>query len=186
MNEYERVLIQQDEAAIDRILSQFIQNDERARLPEHLFVRHFLPFFSGQVDYTKSDVLHRWGAIAGSPTAPVDIIDAAGRVLYSTPPLFDTSTIDIKRHMNDISIKQIQDGHDMRQANMPSSAVAFYDSHIMDIAAQVEIAEPAPESLNAWQTIFARYGIAVPEDPTAIVVTEAVPESDASLDIEYG
>ena len=77
---------------IDQIFdSMKIIESEKSRLPEHIFVSYFLPFFIGQrqVD-EKNNYPAQWISIAGSPTSEVDVIDSSGTVLYTVPAFFNT------------------------------------------------------------------------------------------------
>lgn len=62
-------------------------------IPEAIFVRDFLPLFSGEIIDTEHNLLSYWYVIAGTPYHPVNIISAAGTFVIQVPPVLDRKAI---------------------------------------------------------------------------------------------
>jgi hypothetical protein len=181
MNEFERLLNKQDEAMIGSIFSRLITEQDRAVLPESIFVEYFLPYFSGRTPVGTSKVLPDWISVAGSTTSEVDIISPSGAVLFTTPGLFDTSIFDPMAHLNTTSIANIHTGYEMRQTNLPMAAKSYWDQSIARVDVMGEEIDRA-DVTQRWMDIFARYGI---EPITGTSVPKSKVEYDLSDDIEY-
>lgn len=91
-----RILQERLSATINTIHDQLVstKSSEKSRLPESIFVRDFLPYFSGEVAVTaKDEVIAIWAGVAGSPYAEVTIIDARGDALFDVPPIMVSRSI---------------------------------------------------------------------------------------------
>ena len=72
--------------------------EDRVRIPEQAFKEHFLPYFTGERPLESGDnVIANWIGIVGAPMAEAAVVDVAGNVLYTVPPVLDSSAIDITR-----------------------------------------------------------------------------------------
>lgn len=93
-----QILMQEMNDALLFSKTQLIDRVERSKLPEPLFRQNFLNFFIGKENPgPESEVVSAWISIAGSPTAEVDIVDAAGQTLFTAPALFSTNTLNTDR-----------------------------------------------------------------------------------------
>lgn len=70
------------------------------RLPEELFVKEFLPYFMGKVPPENAQgIVAKWIAVAGSPTAEVDVLDKDLKtVLFTVPAVISTHSISTERN----------------------------------------------------------------------------------------
>lgn len=139
----------------------------RGRLPENEFVNRFLPYFTGQVQASpEQPFVNLWVAIAGSPTSEVDIIDpATGQVLYSTPPLFDTSLLDTVPKPGSPTLGQIMRDFKNMEQDTPDVAKSFLDRHLEHRLGGMFKAPDAGFQTDRWTKIAERYGVKPPEDP---------------------
>ncbi len=157
-----RNLEEESNEMLSRIYPALVENtlETMSRLPEEIFVRYFLPFFSGQLDVNyKPEILTQWIAIAGSPMAEVAIINPLGEVLYTVPGIFDTSFINLTRATKSISFKQLVQQAALLSSNIPVVGDRFLAQGLAQ--KYEEFAEPV-ENTSArarWIEIFKRYGI---------------------------
>lgn len=128
------------------------------QFPEALFLQHFFPFFIGDVPATQLINNTTWiDKVAGSSHNPVDIIDAAGQVLFTVPPMFDTSVLDqaqsggqtmtlVERHYS--RLKEID----------VSGSQQFLKNTLSSIHVKDKPTEQLYANFRAWNDILIRYG----------------------------
>lgn len=66
------------------------------RVPEYVFREIFLPAFSGidpEVSKKSGDFIAHWVGVVGSPTESAEIVDHVGEVLFTVPPIYDSSLL---------------------------------------------------------------------------------------------
>ena len=67
----------------------------RAQFPEALFVQWFIPLWAGEIEPSEMMNTYTWiNKVAGDERTPVDIVDEHGEVLFTVPPLLDTSILE--------------------------------------------------------------------------------------------
>lgn len=66
------------------------------RLPEDLFVSHFLPLFKGDIKDAEleNDLRSKWYILARHPQGEINITDNSGTVLFTTPSISYTKMFD--------------------------------------------------------------------------------------------
>lgn len=155
--------------------------DMHGKLPEPLFVKHFLPVFAGEVSSKENQqALGNWISIAGTPMNEVDIIDNTGKVLFSVPPLFNTAVIDITNRANGRSLADIFKEYVIRNANIPSIAERKLADAIEDKLNQsVDSGRRNLGNEERWMSIFERYG------KVTIDNSSNIKPQDLDSDIEY-
>ncbi len=180
----------QDVAAIEQTFVDQILNssaDIRNKLPEEVFVKAFLPYFSGIVPMDNtSAVKANWIGIAGTPMSPVDVIDSTGNVIFTVPPLLDTSVINLTRNSReDRSIASIHDEYNLRTNHIPAVANTFISNALNNEAGKILQEVPGKMEANAkvWNSIFERYGIDTSNLNTDKPVTSNQP--DPTDDVVY-
>jgi hypothetical protein len=70
---------------------------------EVIFVRDFLPLFSGESLDNRNYLLEAWYIIAGNPYKPVNVVDSAGRFIIQIPPILDRNAISAKSNSGELS-----------------------------------------------------------------------------------
>jgi hypothetical protein len=129
------------------------------RLPEEVFVKEFLPYFSGKLPMpVEPPLLSIWIGIAGSPTSEVQIVDAKGNNIYTVPPMSDTETVDIAKGQNSHSMKQILTRYSMLKNVTPMRGKTYLDQALNVKADLLSGKSPVFEkNQQRWFDIFSRY-----------------------------
>jgi len=142
-------------------------NEVCSKLPEHIFVQYFLPYFAGQIDLSsRPGLMAEWISVAGSPMAEVAIIDNNWNVLYYVPGVFDTSFIDIRSRENVMSFKNITDQAAMMSSNLPVLGDRFLTNSLgQKFNNMVDTMTSTDYNRQRWMSIFSRYGIAHASQP---------------------
>jgi hypothetical protein len=136
-----------------------VVNYERAKLPEDLFVRNFLPFFLGKIDIkTNPDFLPTWISIAGSPSAEVEIIDTRGKVLFTVPAFIDSTIIGSKDETGGFSFADIVRMGKLYGNITPSlGANTLKDGFADKLSRLSKKSEVFDKNKQTWEIIFSRY-----------------------------
>ena len=152
----------------------------RGRLPETIFVRDFLPTFAAKKGTPNQDeVIAVWFCISDGPLRPVDILDNAGNVLYTVPPVQNTR---IFNPLNDSDIRFKDVVATAKQVSMMSPVAG--DNVITGAVdakfnAMFDPARMRTDDEKTWDSIFQRYPdivAAVNDEPeTAAATAEKVP-----------
>lgn len=135
-------------------------NKEIKRLPESTFVKHFLPYFCGeqQIDGAPN-TMGLWIGIAGAITSKVDIIDTNGDVLFTVPPMNDTTIFDVSNLKNAQGFKNIIQNYQLYANQTPASGQNYLartlDARLEKLKAE---SETFLENEATWVKIFQRYG----------------------------
>lgn len=141
----------------DDLVTKVVNN----KIPEEVFVHHFLPFFSGQKAITKNDtVMIDWISVSGSPLAEVDVFDAGGEVLFTVPSLMNTNIVNPSRRDRDVGFAEIQAQYDLQNNNLPVVATKQL-TDALDKKADVlmDTNLNLSNSEQRWKDIFTRYNI---------------------------
>ena len=131
----------------------------QGRLPEHLFLKYFLPVFANQRP-APEDFISTWVSIAGQPAGEVQIVDNANNVLFTVPPLMDTHHIKRLRPDGSMDFSSIGQMLALHAQSNPKLAEANYQQNL--IKRYKESHSPTSvtsENQKRWQEIFVRYGI---------------------------
>lgn len=162
----------------------------RGRLPEDIFVNYFLPYFvNRQAGYPNEEkVVNDWISVSGGPYNEVDILDPAGKPIFTVPSLMNTSSFNPH---NDSEIKY---------ADLVATAEAYRvmsDIHANNFLEQAltvkfrEVFEPTDKiftSEQRWFAIFKRYPDNLPAALSDIINGQLKPaaqeEKKSSLDDE--
>ncbi len=125
-------------------------------VPEFIFVRDFLPLFSGQNDANKAELLQAWNLISGTPYIPVNVVDTRGSTIIQVPPLLDRTSL--------VPTMGNKMGNIFSEANQRS--------HMSPIMADRIISQELDQKLNGnmertpnpvleeqWKKLFEHYGV---------------------------
>lgn len=153
-----------DAGALD-VLNRFKEQEDvdrllLARLPEDLFVAHFLPLFRGDIKdpLLEQDLRTKWYILARHQLGEVNIIDANGEILFTTPSInytkmFDPTKSDVSGSFKDL----ITIANQMGSAN-PVRAKQYLENNLtkkfnsMRVKGHILINEE-----QRWLDIFKRY-----------------------------
>ena len=132
------------------------------KLPEHLFVSNFLPYFCGEADIatSKDSFFAYWIAIAGAPGRRVDVIDDTGAVIFTVPRIFNSSFINPSPDGRGAGILAIvNDSVKHGVAYSPSAGSAVMEKGFNKITADIDtrLARDKTDE-EVWTDILVRYG----------------------------
>lgn len=131
--------------------------DNTPKLAEHIFVGVFLPLFAGDEKLQYAADFQMWvNNVAGGEFKEVDIVDTAGKVLFTVPALFDRTTI------NSITGDGPSIAHVIVTAGQYSRIHprqgAMYLAKELDARATIlKLPANMLKHLDIWNSIFKRY-----------------------------
>ena len=131
----------------------------RGKLPETHFKTVFVPFLAGEIQSTpENNLVNSWVAIAGSPASEIDIIDEEGKVLFTAPPLYDTSLINSSAP-SDRTLGSIMQEYSNLKQDIPDAAESFLQQHL-EKKFNTMMVKPDQTNKNSerWSEILKRYG----------------------------
>lgn len=147
-------------ASTDNIYNSLVVEQNRNKLPESIFVNHFLGYFSGEKPIAPNDkIFEEWISVAGTPMAEVGIVNEKGEVLYNVPALFDTNILDIARKQVSVSLPEIYSNYEARVNHIPVVGEKFL-ADALDHKVETILTESpvASENQQRWGDILKRYG----------------------------
>ncbi len=161
-DKHNAIATDQVKSSIDYHFEQLVVKpyQEIATLPENVFVEVFLPFFSGERSFDESnDIIINWISIAGNPTKEVKIVDDIGNVLYTVPPIMDTTCIDFKNDRKGQAIGNIMANYELHKGQLPIVGKNYLDGSIDNrLKSLTKDSEVLTENEKRWNSIFVRYG----------------------------
>lgn len=128
----------------------------RATMPEVVFVDYFLNHFRSLASGMPVDenLTAAWVNIAGSHYHEVDIVDNAGNVIYSVPPLFAKPVVN--KQIQQLSFNEINGRYRAEMNRLEIAGERFIHSALNGLETFVE-PENKNEIVFRWQNIFKRY-----------------------------
>jgi len=130
---------------------------ETPKLPEEIFVTHFLPVFSGEKTLVgNSDTLEIWLGIAGSHTSEVSIINKEGHELFRVPPLVDTSHINTLDRDPGNSFADITALSMLYSNNIMAEGERYLTQNVNKKMDEI-VSEPTYSNKERWDAIMRRY-----------------------------
>ena len=162
--------------------SILVENVEKTKVPEPIFVDHFLPFFSGEHVDPRENRLSEWIAIAGSPMASVDVVDQNNNTVVTIPPVMNSDVISVtSSKMKPISTTFMQ--YDLEKTISPTgSSIALHNS-LVERASGVISADSVTQNTvkEAWDNVFRHYGVIKSNDNTSSVASNSALDNDLSF-----
>lgn len=139
---------------------------EYQRLPESLFVEHFLPLFCGHIDSQSkqgTDLLKKWVIIARDNLNEVSIFsNETGEILFNVPPINSPDVLDIA-HNKDRKLPSLGDLLGLAEGlsnSIPIRGANFF-AKAMDTRTDIIAANPDTIKISKytqrWLAIFERY-----------------------------
>lgn len=184
-----RMNISVDISSISRQLSDAAPVSQ---FPEELFVAHFLPLFAGEVPETAEINYRTWiDKVAAGERMSVEIVNDKNEVLFTIPPMFDTSIIEqakpggpsmtlIERHYSRLKEFDVQ------------TSQTFLNKTLSGLHVKAEPTKEVFNNIHAWNQIFVRYGrqdkildlISLRKDPVKDRASIASPQASDLSDYE--
>lgn len=186
-------MLQESARAINLSFNELAAAPKNSQLPEVLFYKNFLPYFTGQVTPEQSDQLTaQWIGIAGNPTREVDLIDNAGNVTVTVPALYDTHSLSILRPIDRVqtspSVSQIVNATKLKEGHIRGSGKAFFEGHmdrqvdsLIDKGAIGEQGHSQSATAAKWKAVFERFGVTDKSNKSANNTTT----DSAPMDLDY-
>ncbi len=154
----------QAEEAIQMSYNGIVLNQPISVLPERIFKETFLPYFIGQKNFNDGkNLLTTWFSIAGNPGNPVNIIDDAGSVLFTVPPLFGTEFINSQPPVR-LPYDGIINEFHQRTASSPKMGQAFL-KQVLEQSSRLAMTtnNHVDEYKRMWNNIFEYYKVQTPK-----------------------
>lgn len=128
------------------------------RMPEDIFRQAYLPLFVGEKNLIPGVSFEMWANKAGGFNKPMHVVDrATDRVLFTVPPLLDTSMISTIVGGDFLySIIDKAEGYNAMHPDMGRNIVAQALSARVD---KIKDFRPAAKHLETWNAIMTRYGL---------------------------
>ncbi len=137
--------------------------NERVKYPEPKFTHFFAPIFLGfQQPAQGQNVYSAWQSEVGSLHIEVDVVDVAGNVLFTVPPLMDTSSINLQQAevASPTRFNQIKNNHDQEAQNFSEIATQrFYESLAQKLQNIFSFNKMNSSSLQKWLLVFQHYNV---------------------------
>lgn len=144
-------------------LTELIKSEMQAvrpKVPEHVFVNLFLPFFANLPNKNPKVNLGVWTAYIKHPNMEVDVVDDNDNALFSVPPIMSPKLLNPMSHEAGRSLQHSLYLAAIRQDRDPKKAQEVFDGILKRFDF---VAGDRDEKLEAyrkrWVAIFERYGI---------------------------
>ncbi len=168
------------------IFRQLVEQTEVRKLPEHLFVRNFLPFFLGEKNPNENpDFYSYWIGITGSPSAELDVIDKSGNILFRVPGLIYSGIINPSRATNNsIKYSDVVMMAKLYGNITPTAGKNALDKGLSEKYRELQSRSPTFQTnVNRWVEIFRRYGKV--EQQSEAVNRPVVKDTISDDELEY-
>ena len=158
-NPVQQLLVADLRKKMNDFTARLTADEQRTRrtIPEVIFTRDFLPFFSGEHTAAREQVLSNWYLVSNGPYASVDVVNAAGAVVATVPPLLDRK-LTFPNAVQKTSIKHVFDQAKQSGAISPRYAENIIAKEIGLRYMPKQSPEVAHELSAAWRTLLGHYG----------------------------
>jgi hypothetical protein len=144
------------EDSINQGFKALVSDIPVAKLPEEIFSKHFLPYFSGEKTPTQDKpVFAEWISVAGTPMSPVDIIDKNNEVLFRVPPMFDTGMM---TQLQGRTMREIFKQYELYNNNLPQVANNFL-TKALTAKSEGYDSVSLTKAQEEWNSILQRYDL---------------------------
>lgn len=129
------------------------------QFPEALFVEWFLPLFAGEVDVNTWPVNYQtWlDKVAGGHNTIVDIVKEDGSVVFSIPPIFDTSILEHQKPGSETMTLIERHYSRLKEFDARGSQV-YLERKLSSLHIKSEPTEQLYHNFRVWNAIFEHYG----------------------------
>lgn len=179
--------LQEEEEYIDGVLEQI--DLPIKQVPENVFREIFLPYFIGAKPTSEEeDAFAHWAGLVGSFTMSAEVVDPTGKVLFTVPPLADSSVLNTFLTKDDRdTISQAYDDY----VNVASTLPGDVSKNILhgQLSKSLDRIIQGTADLRKWDGML-RYYKLIPEDDaaaptaatTAISGLSTLTDDDVSFD----
>lgn len=128
-------------------------------IPESLFVRYFLPCFTGQVN--NANWVLEWVGIAGTPMSEVNVFkDGTNEVLFRVPGILASKTLLLEKRYGDLG--DIFTRYEQIKSNIPSAGMRFMTQALNQTNKELLQKYNSDDTKRAWYHILTRYNLIAP------------------------
>lgn len=143
-----------DTSQFKKDMAELLEEPEIKKIPLPVFEDIFLPMIQGKVESLNE--VNNWGHWAGlvGATSPADVCDANGSILFTVPPMIDTSVINQDR---DSKITNVM----MNYAETASvNPVRAKGELVNGLVSEISNTLKKPEGQKySWDGMFRYYGL---------------------------
>lgn len=162
---------------INMIYNRLNEPSTLAKLPLHVFDQYFAPYFFGQKPLSPdSDIFSTWVGIAGSPMAPVEIIDN-NKVVFVVPPLYDTEAINLMKNNN---MTMVMSEYSQHSNSLPAVAMKFVENTLLPQADKVT--KDTKPNIEQWAAVAEHYK---PAEVKAEAADKGTLQNNSDDDLSY-
>ncbi len=131
--------------------------EPNVRVPENVFREIFLGAFTAGEEENVGVAIAHWMGIVESPTAQADVYDMAGNVLFTVPPIFETSRIDTDAVGPRYS-SFLYEYADQAKIHPALAQPALVENMEHRLTGHLGKSKESPY-IDQWKGIFQRYGL---------------------------
>ena len=143
---------------IRQVAGQLRRPQKVEQVPENIFVDYFLPMFADEVEQTEEVNYNTWiEKVAGRDTAPVEVVDHQGNVLFTVPPLLDSSVIEQAQSGRN-SFTRIARKYSRLKEVAAAESQIFLSKTLQGVHIAQHVSQAVIDNVKAWNAIFVRYG----------------------------
>lgn len=146
-------------------INSILDYEPKATLKEDIFKNIFLPFFSGE-ENTYNVGLGNWETVASNGTPgpgglyrEVDIIDDAGVVLFTVPPIYDREAIKPVKLSSQIALDDLFKRAEIYGTIKPNLGTKSLSAIFSNLLSKMKVSDSNSVTyVKRWAEIFKRYG----------------------------
>lgn len=146
--------------SLDHIYSSLVA-EGKSKIPEPVFIEHFLPFFSGKEVENPNTVMQNWVSIAGSPLHEVDVVNEKQEVIFTVPAIMDTGLLNVIKNNSQETLPSIYNRYNIQKDSLIADAGNKLLNELNNNFKQTINSETYINNSNKWVNIIQRY-----ENPT--------------------
>ena len=162
---------------INFIYNRLNEPSSLTKLPLQVFDQYFAPYFFGQKALERdSDMFSTWVGIAGSPMAPVEIVDN-NKVVFVVPPLYDTEAINLMKNTN---MTRVMDEYGAHRNSLPAVAMKYVENTLLP---QVDkVTQESKGNIEKWGVVANHYK---PAEAKAVPTAKGTMVNNSDNDLSY-
>lgn len=163
-----------------------VTQSDAARLSERVFANVFLPFFAGDPEPVYKVSIQHWINAVGGPFNAVSVVDTAGKVLFTIPPLYDRTAVQPLSDGNGPSIAHVVASTTQLANVHPKQGAAYLNNELSKRALIMKVPINVLNHIDTWNEIFTRYGRPpLMETPTSKAESPVLTPPDAEDDFDF-
>lgn len=148
---------------------------KKSTIPEVVFKVYFLDFFKSGMNTPDRDFKYaKWIELSRSPYNEVDVIDNAGNVIFTVPPLYVKPSIDDS--VIDINFSNISSKYILKSNRLKSDADNYLSTELTPIGDK--LTSNTEDITSRWLEIFKRYEVPKPTIPEYVSRLTAISDDD--------